>query len=376
MTDDSVATTENTSEIQGSSGGRRRRWWILGGGAVVGVALVLALFLVQLPYFVIQPGSVTASEQRIEIEGATAYDNDGKVMFVTVFVNRATPALMIRSWLDESVEVRTPEEMFPNSSEAESRRENVIMMADSKLIAKKVALDYLDIPAEFVGHGALVAGLVESSPSEGILAPGDVIVEVDDDPVSMPGDIGDALDDNTPGETIEIVVEPAVGPSGPETASGRSARGKRRRVEVALGSDPKNASRPVLGIYVEPYDLSLDSGVEIEVDSGDVGGPSAGLAWTLGIIDRLTPGSLTSGRRVAVTGEIRPDGTVGAVGGTPQKVAAVKRAGIDVFLYPAATSPAEKAEIERIAGDDMRVYAVSDVHEAVEVLAPDGLGGD
>lgn len=377
MTDDSVATTVGDLELPETPIRHRRRFWfIVGGGTVVGALLIAALFLVQLPYFVVQPGSVTASEQRIEIRGAHSYDSDGRVMFVTVFVNRATPALMIRSWLDESVDVRTPEEMFPNSSEAESRRENVILMDDSKLIASKVALDYLGIPAEFTGNGALVAGLVDASPSEGVLEPGDVIVEVDEETISVPADIGAALDDNEPGETVEVVIEPAATAAGTGESAGSKRRPVRRRVEVALGADPDDETRPVLGIFVEPYDLSIDSTVNIEVDSGDVGGPSAGLAWTLGIIDRLTPESLTSGRRVAVTGEMRVDGTIGAVGGTPQKVAAVKRAGIDVFLYPAETRHDERAEIERIAGDEMEVHAVSDIAEAVEVLAPGGVHGD
>lgn len=373
MTDDSVATIDDSTEEDiRPTRPRRRRWWLIGGSGVFAAALVAALFLVQLPYFVVQPGSVKAAEQRIGIEGAPSYDSDGRVMFVTVFVNRATPALMIRSWLDESVDVRTREEMFPNTTEAESRAANVVLMDDSKLIASKVALDYLDFPVEFVGNGAVVAGLVDDSPSEDVLEAGDVIVEVDDEKVSLPADIGTALEDNEPGDTVTVVVEPAAKVDG----SGESAGGERRsrkRLEIALGADPKDPSRPVLGIYVEPFDLSIDSPVDVTVDSGDVGGPSAGLAWTLGIIDRLTPGSLTDGRKVAVTGEIRADGTVGPVGGTPQKVAAVKRAGMEMFIYPAATSAADRAEIERIAGDEMKVYAVSNIDEAVKVLAPDGI---
>jgi PDZ domain-containing protein len=97
------------------------------------------------------------------------------------------------------------------------------------------------------------------------------------------------------------------------------------------------------------------------------------LAWTLGIIDRLTPGALTGGRGIAVTGEIFDDGTVGAVGGLPQKVAAVKRAGVRLFLYPADTTEAEQREMQRIAGSELRLEPVATVDEAVAVLAPEGL---
>ncbi|MCB1255695.1 MAG: PDZ domain-containing protein [Microthrixaceae bacterium] len=369
---DSPVDTDQPEPQPQSRARRRRLWWSAAGGLVVGAAIIAALFLIQLPYFVIQPGSVTPAEQRVEIEGARSFDTDGRVLFVTVFINRATPALMIRSWLDDSVEVRSKEEMYPEGDEDESRRENVVLMDTSKIVAEKVALTYLGLPAEFSGEGALVAGLVKSSPSKGVLEAGDVLVEVDDDPVKMPDDIGPALEDRRPGDTVGLVVERR---SENAAASGSSAQAKpkRRRLELALGADPKDPDRPVLGIYVEPYALSVNSDIKVAVDSGDVTGPSAGLAWTLAIIDRLTPESLTDGKRVAVTGEIHADGSVGAVGGTPQKVAAVKRAGIKVFLYPKATPDADKRAIERIAGDDMKTYAVGTVDEAVKVLAPDGV---
>lgn len=383
MTEDSVPTSgaeEGTSapvepapEPLANARSPRRRWWAIGIGSVCGAVVVALLFLVRLPYFVIQPGSVRPAEQQITIEGAKSFDDPGRVLFVTVFINRANPALLIRSWLDDSYQVRTQEEMYPHGSEDEARRENIVLMDTSKTVAEKVALSYLGLPAEFSGRGALVAGLVKSSPSQGVLEPGDVVVEVDGSPVQMPDDIGKALADHKPGDTVDLVVERdrSTGPSSGTAAQGRKV--KRRKVELALGADPKNAARPVLGILVEPYDLTVDSPIGVEVDSGDVTGPSAGLAWTLAIIDRLTPGSLTGGRSVAVTGEIHADGTVGAVGGTPQKIAAVKRAGVKVFIYPEETAPAEKAEIERIAGKQVKVYAVANIDEAVKVLAPDGV---
>ena len=140
-----------------------------------------------------------------------------------------------------------------------------------------------------------------------------------------------------------------------------------------LGESPSEEGRPILGVEVEPANPVIDADVTVEVDSGDVSGPSAGLAWTLAIIDKLTPGSLTDGRRIAVTGEILDDGTVGPIGGITQKVAAVKRAGIDVFIYPSATPEDEQREMRRIAGDDVTLWPVADVDEAIERLAPDGL---
>jgi PDZ domain-containing protein len=93
----------------------------------------------------------------------------------------------------------------------------------------------------------------------------------------------------------------------------------------------------------------------------------------LGLIDRLTPGSLTGGREVAVTGTMDPTGKVGPIGGVAQKMSAVKRAGLKVFLFPKDTEPAEAREVRRIAGDEVEVHQVGTIEDALAILAPDGV---
>lgn len=335
-----------------------RRWWIVGGLLLVLAGVTAAAFLIPLPYYLIQPGSVRPAEQRVDVEGAPSYETDGEVMFTTVYLTQATPALMLRAWLDDAVEVRTEAEMYPDGDREANRQADRQRMDLSKLTATRVALEQVGIDAAYSAQGARVLGVVEEGPSAGVLAPDDVIVAVDGGEVAMPDDIAEELDDRAPGDAVDVVVE----------------RGDASRdVEVVLGESTTEAGRPILGVEVEPADPVIDSDVRVEVDSGEVSGPSAGLAWTLAIIDRLTPGSLTGGRRIAVTGEILDDGTVGPIGGIAQKVAAVKRAGIDVFMYPASTPEAEQREMRRIAGDDVTLWPVADIDEAVQRLAPDGL---
>jgi PDZ domain-containing protein len=323
-------------------------------------ALTTAAFTVQLPYYLVQPGSVRPAERRVEVDGARAYETEGEVLFTTVLLSRATPALMLRAWLDDAVEVRTEEEMYPDGNRDESQRINRQRMDLSKLTATRVALDRVGIDATYIAEGARVLGVVEDGPADGVLEVDDVIVGVDGGEVALPDDIAGELEDRTPGDTVEVTVE-------------RGDGEERDELEVTLGAAPEDG-RPILGVQVEPVDPAIDSEVTVQVDSGDVSGPSAGLAWTLAIIDRLTPGSLTDGRRVAVTGEIADDGSVGPIGGIVQKVAAVQRAGIDVFIYPAATPEAEQREMRRIAGDDVALWPVASIDEAVERLAPGGLG--
>ena len=342
---------------------RRRRRWILGfliGAALVGA--VLAAFLVPLPYYLVQPGSVRPAEQRIEIEGADSFETDGEVLFTTVYVNRATLALLIRAQLDDAIEIRTESEMYPDGDRDASRQLNQQRMDLSKLTATRVALEQVGIEAAYLGDGARVIAVSPDAPSNSVLEAGDVIVEVDGQPVAMPSDIGEHLGGFLPGETVPVRLRRVVDGAEAELD-----------VKVELTETAETPGRPILGITADPSNPRIDSDVQVAVDSGRVSGPSAGLAWTLAIIDRLTPGSITGGERIAVTGTIADDGTVGPIGGVVQKVAAVKRAGLRTFIYPASTSEDEQAQMRRVTGDDVELVPVDTVDEAVEFLVPGGL---
>jgi PDZ domain-containing protein len=156
-----------------------------------------------------------------------------------------------------------------------------------------------------------------------------------------------------------------------ELAADRDDDGEVVQIEVALGESPEDPSRGVLGVNVESDSPRVESALDVEIDSGVVSGPSAGLAWSLGIVDLLTPGDLAGGRDVAVTGEILQDGSVGRIGGVVQKVATVKRAGIDTFLYPADTPAEEQDEMRRVAGSEVELVPVGTLGEAVAFLDPD-----
>ncbi len=323
-------------------------------------------FLVELPYFVVQPGSVRSADERVDILGSADGDPDGEVFFTTVYLHQATPALMARAWLDDAIEIRTAEEMYPDGDRDEQRQLNRQRMDLSKLVATRVALDYLGIEAEYDSDGTRVLGVMPESPSVDVLRPDDVIVEVDGGEIGMPSDIADELDGRRPGDTVDLLVRRDGGDDGgDETVE--------ERVSVELAADPEDPERPMLGIEAEPASPVVRSEVEVSVDSGEVSGPSAGLAWTLAIIDRLSPGSLTDGRSIAVTGEIRDDGSVGEVGGVAQKTAAVKRRGVDVFIFPADTPDVVQEEMRRIAGDDLELRPVATLDDAIEALAPDGV---
>ena len=334
---------------------------LAGAGAVL-VALTAGVLLVPTPYYLLEPGSVRPAEDVVTIEGAPSFDDEGEVLFTTVYVDRATLATLLRGQLDEAIEVRTEDEVYGDRGRDGSRRLNQQRMDVSKLVATKAALDLLDIPAEFTARGARVIDLAEDSPSSGLLRPGDVITEVAGARVGVPSDIGAALTGRSPGDVVDVTARRRSGGDTEDVT-----------VRVTLGAASDEPERPMLGISVEPDQPAIDSPVQVRIDSGEVTGPSAGLAWALAVVDRLTPGPLTGDGRVAVTGEISADGTVGPIGGIVQKTAAVARAGVTRFLYPASTPAEEQARMRGIAGDAVELIPVASLAEAVEVLAPGGV---
>jgi PDZ domain-containing protein len=233
-------------------------------------------------------------------------------------------------------------------------------MDGSKLVATVLAFEAVGYPVEVTGTGAFVDEVMAGFPAADVIEQGDVITSVDGSPVRTTGDLRPLLESRAVGDRVTVTLR-------------RHGEDGERTELVELGRNEDDPSRGYLGVAVTTAEQDLALPFDIEIDSGRVTGPSAGLAWTLGLIDRLTPGDLTSGRRIAATGEVALDGGVGTIGGIEQKVAAVVRNGYDVFLYPEDTPAASVSVMRRAAGDDVELVPVGSVDEAVAFLAPDGL---
>ena len=175
-----------------------------------------------------------------------------------------------------------------------------------------------------------------------------MIVAVDGKPVKTPGDLRRLIALHEPGETVKLRVR---------------AGGATREVEVATIESTEEPGRPIIGVIVEQFaDIKLPIGVEI--DLGGVGGPSAGLAFALDVVEEVR-GDVDRGLKVAVTGELELDGGVAPIGGIKQKVIGAQRSGADVFLVPAGDNT---VEARRHAGD-LRIIPVESFRQALRVLA-------
>jgi PDZ domain-containing protein len=245
------------------------------------------------------------------------------------------------------------------------------MMRSAKETAEFVALDHLGYPAEIIPGDVIVSDLVcleanaegteciDYAPSDDLLDPGDKLLKVDGEELATIEDLTPILRRHQPGDVIEIEFERP----GEGTKTG----------EVELIGAGETPERTIIGFV--PFDTATaELPFDVDIDSGAIGGPSAGLAFTLTLIDELTPGELTGGRRVAVTGTIRIDGTVGAIGGLAQKVSAVRQQGATVFLVPTEQGEDDLARAREVAGDDVAIVPVATLDEALAALAD--LGGN
>ena len=306
-------------------------------------AFAVILYLLPIPYYVIRPGPAKDVIPLIHIRGRATHPTNGHFLLTAVVLDRSNVYDAFHGWLSEKDSV-VPEEavLVPGQTPEQERKVARSEMDTSKIDAAIVALtEYAGYPKQH-GPGVLVERVVPKTPAAGKLFAGDLITAVDGRRVDSPGQLARLIDRIGFGRAGRFTVR---------------AAGKTRYPRIAPGR-VKDVEGPAIGVSVVhsfPF--------EISISSGDIGGPSAGLMWTLGLIDLLTPGELTKGRTIAGTGQIQPDGRVESVGGIEQKVAAAERARAAVFFVP----PGEAARAQSVAAR-MRVVPVRTYRDAVRFL--------
>ncbi len=303
-----------------------------------------------------RPGKVVSTADGVMLEGIERFDPAGDILFTTVSIDsRVSVFDWARAVIDDTTDLRPRESVFGDRSSQEQREYNAALMQESKDTAVVVALEYLGVDA-YEATGVGFSGVVEGTAAAGRLTPGELIVAVDGEPVTTVDSLLQLIRARPPGTVITLTLL-------------RQSTGERSRVRLTLSAHPDNDGGFIGLSGVREWVKVSTLDFEIDIASASIGGPSAGLAFTLALIDLLTPGELTGGLPVAVTGRILLDGAVGNVGGVAQKAAAARNAGARLFIVP------EDMEHEALsAAGGMPVVGVATLQDALAALGD--LGGD
>lgn len=332
----------------------------------VGLLLVVAVagLFIPVSYVIIEPGDATPVSGVVSVKGAPTYPSRGSLLFLTVSVSNGKPNLWryVAASLEDDAVVISYRDYFGTTTPAQDRKLNVQAMDNSQQTATKVALEKLGYTVTETGKGARVLKVAKDAPAAGELKVGDVITAVDGQPVTLVEQLGPLVRQHPPGDPVVLTIERP-------GAHDRAESSETVTVKTAANPNPPNKGAAYLGVVAETDDLSFDFPVDVTIDPGPVSGPSAGLAFTLAIIDKMTPGSLTGGRKVAVTGEMLSDGTVGEIGGVAQKAVAARGAGATLMLVPRS-----EARDARATAGSMKVEGVRNLDDALAALRR--AGGD
>jgi PDZ domain-containing protein len=330
---------------------RVRRFAVL---ALVAVLLVALASVLPVPYVRLSPGPTTntlgsvGGMSLIEIEGRRTYPTEGNLNLTTVSVlggpgQRLDLLSAVTGWLDGDVAVLPEESVYPADTTREQVQEqNAEEMQLSQENATVAALRELDIP---VTTAVVIQAVTKDSPAVGKLKAADQILTVDGRRTPSPQAVRDAITAHAPGEAVRVEVE----------------RDGARRTETVTTTKAADGDQAVIGI-LPAVDFEFPFKVDIALE--DVGGPSAGLMFALGIVDKLTPGAMTGGAFIAGTGTIDTEGRVGPIGGIQQKLAAARGAGATVFLTPADNCDEALGAVP--AG--LRLVRIAALDEAVDAL--------
>jgi len=307
---------------------------------------------------------------RLDVPAGKGHQIDGRLFMVDVLVGPATPLdyllgkLGLLRTFNDGAQLISSGAVLGSTPRAQLGCQNTQQMQGSTSSAAVVAIRRLGYK---VAENDLGAQLYQVQPGTPAAAAGlqcaDVIVGIDGAPVHTADQFVTELRKHKPGDSVSLTVnrQDAQGPTRKVTVT---ARLEGTPALPGLKADP---AKPFLGIVTQT-DVTFTFPFNVNINVGDIGGPSAGLALTLGLLDVLSGGHLTGGHRVAATGTISLDGTVGDVGGVAQKTVAVRKAGAQIFFVPTVELAAARSE----AGP-MKVYAVSSLEQALQILQ--SLGG-
>jgi PDZ domain-containing protein len=326
------------------------------------ITLLCVALLMPVPYSEMSPGPTVntlgehSGEPVLQISGRKTYPASGHLNMTTVRVTSADFKMnlveAVSGWLSSDEKVVKHDILYPKGQTAQQAdQQNAEEFTQSQDSAKVAALKELGIP---VGGRVIVSAVVKGGAAQGVLHAGDVIKAVDGTTVKAAADVAKLVTKHQPGEKVVFTIVPAKN-------AGKKGAATEELAITTKKSDDTGKSRAVVGIQAgveHTYPFKID------IKLADVGGPSAGLMFALGIVDKLTPNDLTGGKFVAGTGTIDDDGTVGPIGGIDMKTIGARSKGAQYFLTPADNC----AEAAKDTPSGLTLVKVKTIGDAMDAL--------
>lgn len=318
------------------------------------------------------PADAQPVEPRLAITGRQRFPSTGQLLFVTI----REPSLTLVEWLvgsrNGAVQFFSYNDIYGNETPSQQSKRSARSMSSAKDIAEYVAFSKLGFDATLVPGEVIIDQItcvaanadntqcVTFAPAGDVLQADDQLQKVDGVTINTVEDLTTALSNHKSGDKVSVDYVRA---------------GATKTGDVELTVDPGNPNRTIVGfVPIDTTSVKLPSDVKVKIGTAGIGGPSAGLAFTLTLIDELSTGDLTGGKTVAVTGEIRINGDVGAIGGLTSKASAVLQTGAKYFLVPTSQGEADIAAARKVVANKVQIIPVANVDEALAALAK--IGGD
>ena len=316
---------------------------------IVVIVSILPFGLMKTDYYFMAPGP--PYQWDIEIEGANAYDYQGNLYQLTVRRDEANYFTYIWAKVDNSVDLYSREVILPKGVTPQELSEiSMQNMKTSENVAIAVALNFLEYEIQTQGDGVLVVGVMDDSPVAGKLFKEDLIISINNEVINSTTEFIALL------RTYEI---------GDMVSIGLIRKDNEISIETKLIEHIDYENEPMVGFLASTPNERFVFPISVDIDTGNVGGPSAGLMMALNVYNSLTEFDITKGLKVAGTGTIEIDGSVGPVGGVKQKVIAAKNAGSSLILVPIANFDDVKSYID----ESTNIVAVESFNEALEVIS-------
>jgi Lon-like protease len=320
-------------------------------GALAGlvVAAFVVLYLVPSNDYVLLPDTAHPVAPLVRVQGGHEPKGPGGVYFVDVFERRATLLEKLFPFI-RSGSTLVPANLIvpPGVSDQQQRTADLREMTTSQRVAAAVALRKLGYDVVAEPDGVIVDAVELGSHAEGKLQPTDKIFSVNGAPTLTVEQLRTELGKVTPGDVVTLGV----------------LRGaKPLTVKIPTIADPLNPHRALVG-FTPDQSANIKLPIKVQIDAGNVGGPSAGLAFALQVMEELGR-NVARGYRVAATGQMELNGSVAPIGGVKQKTFGVRKAKADVFLVPAG----DNAREARRYAHGLRIIAVKSFQQALHALA-------